>query len=131
MLKEEIKSKYQDLRRLKKDYLFYLDQLKENIPEDLFQRILEYITNRSIVVLCVKESNLKRKINELETPLLTALSVDRSVVENLSSRVLTNEEIDCLAQGLDYGLVPNLLGTVDPLRAHGDSVAFQNAEIPI
>ncbi|CAF1216804.1 unnamed protein product, partial [Rotaria sordida] len=34
------------------------------------------------------------------------LGVDRNVVENLSSRILSNDENDYLAHGLDYGLVP-------------------------
>ncbi|CAF5044998.1 unnamed protein product, partial [Rotaria magnacalcarata] len=30
-------------------------------------------------------------------------TVDPAVVTNLSTRILSNDEIDCLANGLDYG----------------------------
>ncbi|CAF4343843.1 unnamed protein product, partial [Rotaria magnacalcarata] len=48
-------------------------------------------------------------------------TVDPAVVTNLSTRILSNDEIDCLANGLDYGLVPKRF---DEMNAVGNIEQF-------
>ncbi|CAF4725681.1 unnamed protein product, partial [Rotaria sp. Silwood1] len=62
--------------------------------------------NRSRAVLYVKEGNLQRKINSFRAGRRRVPRVDGNVVKNLSSRTLSHDETECLAHGLDYGLVP-------------------------
>ncbi|CAF1487170.1 unnamed protein product [Rotaria sp. Silwood1] len=54
----------------------------------------------------MKEDNLQRKINSFQSHQRRVPRIDRNVVKNLSSRILSHDETDCLAHGLDYGLVP-------------------------
>ncbi|CAF4308954.1 unnamed protein product, partial [Rotaria sp. Silwood2] len=106
LLRAEIGFKYRDLRILRKNYIRHLDELKIYIPDNVFQHVSNYIINRSRAVLYVKEDNLQRKINSLRAGHRRAPRVDRNVVKNLSSRTLSHDETECLAHGLDYGLVP-------------------------
>ena len=106
LLNVEISSKYRDLGICKNNYVFFLDELKKTIPDNVLQHVLEYIINRSDAVLFEKEKNLKEKMDAFEQYDRKICPVDRNVVINLSSRVLSNEEIDCLAHGLDFGLIP-------------------------
>ncbi|CAF2853770.1 unnamed protein product [Rotaria sp. Silwood2] len=86
--------------------MYRMDELKKSIPENIFEHVSEYIVNRSRAILYVKEDTLQRKINSFELGQRRVPRVDRNVVKNLSSRILSNDETDCLAHGLDYGLVP-------------------------
>jgi hypothetical protein len=106
LLNVEIDAKYRELNISRKSYSYFLNELKQSIPDNVFNHILEYIINRSRALLFEKEVDLEQKIYSLEFYQKKVYPVDRSVVNNLSSRVLTNEEIDCLAHGLDYGLIP-------------------------
>ncbi|CAF2662000.1 unnamed protein product [Rotaria sp. Silwood2] len=106
LLRAEIGFKYRDLRILKKNYIHHLDELKKHIPDNVFQHVSNYIINRSHAVLYGKESNLQRKIDSFRAGRRRVPRVDRNVVKNLSSRTLSHDETECLAHGLDYGLVP-------------------------
>ena len=106
LLVEEIRLKYKDWNRWKKIYSYHLNQMKEILPEDLLKRVLDYISDRSIAVLCVKDSTLTKKLDALKQSMIVIEKVNRHVVKNFSTRKLSDEEIQCLAHGLDYGLVP-------------------------
>ncbi|CAF1416294.1 unnamed protein product, partial [Rotaria sordida] len=86
--------------------MYHLNELEKNIPDNIFQHISKYIINRSRVLLYAKEDNLQRKINSFQLRQRRVPRVDRNVVKNLSSRILSHDETNCLAHGLDYGLVP-------------------------
>ena len=104
LLNAEINSKYRDLNISKRNYFYFLDELKQHIPDNVFQHVSKYIINRSRAVLYRKKRNLEKKFTSYELRQTRVCRVDRKVVKNLSSRVLLNEEIDLLARGLDYGL---------------------------
>ena len=89
--------------------------MKEIIPEDLLKRVLDYISDRSIAVLCVKEYNLKKKLHALEESNPVTDRVNPNVVKNFSSRSLSREEIQCLVHGLDYGLIPKKIDDMNIL----------------
>jgi hypothetical protein len=109
LLKAEMNSKYREVNILKNDYYYFLNELKKYIPDNVFQHILNYIFNRSRAVLYVKETNLEEKFNSLKQCEKKTYPVDRNVVKNLSSRVLSEEEADCLAHGLDMVFFLNML----------------------
>ena len=60
-----------------------------------------------------KEYKMNKKLHAHNTNHQERKGVDRKVVVNLSSRVLANEETDCLANGLDFGLVPRRVDDMD------------------
>ncbi|CAF1492766.1 unnamed protein product [Adineta steineri] len=113
LLNVEINSKYRELNFYKNNYMFFLDELKKTIPENVLQHVSEYIKNRSDAVLFAKEKNLKEKMEAFEIYDDKIYRVDRNIVKNLSSRILTDEEIDCLAHGLDFGLIPKNVDDMD------------------
>ncbi|CAF2442037.1 unnamed protein product [Rotaria sp. Silwood2] len=49
---------------------------------------------------------MERKINSFRASHRRIPRIDRNVVKNLSSRTLSQDETECLAHELDYGLVP-------------------------
>ena len=71
------------------------------------------------------------KLNRYRVHLKPNRTVDREVVKNLSTRILSDEEIDCLAHGLDYGLLPrhfdnmNAVGNIERFF-HTVTNIFQN-----
>ncbi|CAF4137713.1 unnamed protein product [Rotaria magnacalcarata] len=53
-----------------------------------------------------KENTLKNKLWNLGVGDEYFESNDPEVITNLSSRVISDEEVQCLTNGLDYGLIP-------------------------
>ncbi|CAF4873705.1 unnamed protein product [Rotaria sp. Silwood2] len=86
--------------------MYHLNELKKDIPDNIFQHISKYIINHSRALLYMKEDNLQRKINSFQSRQRRVPRIDRNVVKILSSRILSHDETDCLARGLDYGIVP-------------------------
>jgi hypothetical protein len=102
----QIDLKYRDFRKVKQEYLASLDLLKNSISDDLFKHLKEVIVYISIPLLQVKEYKMSQKLNSYVKPIKPKSPTDRKIVNNLSSRVLSNEETDCLANGLEFGLLP-------------------------
>ena len=102
----QIDLKYRDFRKVKQEYLASLDLLKNSISDDLFKHLKEVIIYISIPLLQEKEYKMSQKLNSYVKPVKPKGPTNRKIVNNLSSRVLSNEETDCLANGLEFGLLP-------------------------
>jgi len=60
-----------------------------------------------------KEEKLKKKLLSLNPVNKSTCTNNAKVVTNLSSRVLSNEEVLCLANGLDYSLPPKYIDSIN------------------
>jgi len=115
----QIDLKYRDLRKANKEYDTSLDLLKSCTSDLLFEHLKEVIVYISIWLLQKKEDNMNVKFQSYDGYVIPQNTVDRKVVKNLSSRVLSNDETDCLANGLDFGLLPrpvndmNVIGNIE------------------
>ena len=72
-------------------------------------------------VIKQKEDTIEKKLHNHLIHLQQNQAVNQKVVKNLSTRILSNDEVDCLAHGLDYSLVPkhfdeiNTVGNIEQL----------------
>ncbi|CAF1150125.1 unnamed protein product [Adineta steineri] len=105
----QIGIKYRDFRKVKQDYLSQFALLKNSTSDDLFKYLKEVIIYISISLLQEKEYKINRKLHSYVQPIKTKRPVDRKIVNNLSSRVLSNEKTHCIANGLEFGLFASRL----------------------
>jgi hypothetical protein len=76
-------------------------------PPEMFQNLQQIIIDLCRPMIAAKQETVERKLNYFSQRSTTRTPiVDRTVVSNISSRLLSNDEVDCLAHGLDYNLVP-------------------------
>ena len=104
-LNAEINYKYRHLYNVKKLYRSSINLLQQYCSEDLFQNLRQIITTICCSLLKEKEETLEKKNSYCRRTKLKH-TVDQKVVTNLSKRVLSSVEIECLAHGLDYSLLP-------------------------
>ncbi|CAF3862070.1 unnamed protein product, partial [Rotaria sp. Silwood1] len=121
LLNAEIDYKYQHLNNVKTSYQTSLNLLRECCPENIFQSLQEIITTICKPILDKKKQTIENKLYKLGYVNEPKCNVDRGVVKNLSTRILSDDEIDCLAHGLDYGLLPR---NFDNMNAAGNIERF-------
>ncbi|CAF2089499.1 unnamed protein product [Rotaria magnacalcarata] len=83
-----------------------LDTLCELISYRVFEHLHRMVILFAARLLEEKENTLKNKLWNLGVGDEYFESNDPEVVTNLSSRVISDEEVQCLTNGLDYGLIP-------------------------
>ncbi|CAF4389133.1 unnamed protein product [Rotaria sp. Silwood2] len=133
LLNVEINYKYQHLNRLKKMYRYSASLLQQYCFGDLFERIQQIITTICCPIIKEKEETVERKLFGHSLCTQQRYYVDRKVVKNLSARILLDDEIDCLANGLDYGLVSRrfdemgAVGNIEQFSHHVPDI-FQHHE---
>ncbi|CAF4006103.1 unnamed protein product, partial [Adineta steineri] len=92
----QIGIKYRDFRKVTQEYLSQFALLKNK-----------------------KEYKINRKLYSYVKPMKKKCPIDRKIVNNLSNRVLSDEETDCLANDLEFGLLPhrvddmNIIGNIE------------------
>ncbi len=106
LLNAEINYKYQHLNKLKGMYRSSIILLQQYCSEDLFEQLQEIIQTTCRSPIKEKEQTIEKKLYGHSIRTQPKLTVDPNVVRNLSARVLSNDEINCLAHGLDYALLP-------------------------
>ena len=106
LLNVEINYKYQHLNKLKKMYRYTTNLLQQYCFGNMFERLQQIITTICQPLIQTKEQTIEKKLQGHLLRIQRQRTVDPKVVKNLSSRILSDDEIDCLANGLDYGLVP-------------------------
>ncbi|CAF1424651.1 unnamed protein product [Adineta steineri] len=109
----QIDIKYRDFRKAKQEYLASLDLLQNIIPDDLFKHLKEVIIYISLPLLQEKEYKMNQKLCSYVKRIKPKAPINRKIVTNLSSRVLSNEETECLANGLEFALVPRRLDDIN------------------
>ncbi|CAF1073312.1 unnamed protein product [Rotaria magnacalcarata] len=103
LLSAEINHKYKHLNKLKKMYQYSVTVLQQYCHGDLFERLQQIITLICCPLIKTKEQDIEEKLHGHLLRTAPKHTVDPAVVTNLSTRILSNDEIDCLANGLDYG----------------------------
>ncbi|CAF3195184.1 unnamed protein product [Rotaria socialis] len=121
LLNAEINYKYKHLNKLKKMYQYSVTVLQQYCPGDLFERLQQIITLICCPLIKTKEQDIEEKLHRHLLRTAPKHTVDPTVVTNQSTRILSNDEIDCLANGLDYGLVPKRF---DEMNAVGNIEQF-------
>ena len=121
LLNAEINYKYQHLNKLKKMYRSSNTLLQQCCSDDLFQRLQQIITTICCPLIKTKKDTVERKLYGHFLRIKSQHNINPKVVRNLSTRILSNDEVDCLANGLDYGLVPRRF---DEMRAVGNVEQF-------
>ena len=106
LLKAEITYKYQHLNQVKKWYRNSNNLLEQHCSGNLFEDLQQIIIDICRPLIQQKETTTERKLNNYCQRTTAKQTLDREVVKNLSSGILSNDEIDCLAHGLHYGLLP-------------------------
>jgi hypothetical protein len=119
LLNAEINYKHQHLRNCKRSYEASYNTLQESCPEPICQRLQEIIITVCKPILNNKKTTIEKKLHKLGFYNEPKSMVDRKVVKNLSTKTLSEDKIDCLAHGLDYGLLPkrfdnmNAIGNIE------------------
>lgn len=122
LLNSKISHKHRHLDKMKKMYRYSIRSLAECCSPDLFESLKRTIIARCAPLLLEKEAKIKKKLSVYCRYFAKRKpSVNREVVTNLSARILSDEELDCLAHGLDYGLVPRRF---DEMNAVGNIEQF-------
>lgn len=106
LLKAEINHKYQHLREVTKSYHSSISLLRQCCPDEVFQNVQQIITTICSPALKKKEQTIENKLLKYSRGTKPKSTTDPNVVRNFSARILSRDEIDCLAHGLDYSLVP-------------------------
>ncbi|CAF4292929.1 unnamed protein product, partial [Adineta steineri] len=106
LLNAEIDYKYQHHNNVKTSYETSLSLLKERCSESIFQQLQEILITVCKPILDKKKETIEKKLRALGYFGELKPKVDRDVVKNLSTRILSDDQIDCLAHGLDFGLLP-------------------------
>jgi hypothetical protein len=81
----------------------------------------QIITTICCPLIKTKKDTVERKLYGHFLRIKSQHNINPKVVRNLSTRILSNDEVDCLANGLDYGLVPRRF---DEMRAVGNVEQF-------
>ncbi|CAF1002223.1 unnamed protein product [Adineta steineri] len=116
--------KYRNFHKAKQEYLASLDLLKNIISDGLFKHLKEVILYISLAVLQEKEYRINRKLYPYVKLIKPKTPINRKIITNLSNRVLTNKEADCLVNDLEYGLVSrrvddmNVISNAEQLFRH-------------
>jgi hypothetical protein len=121
LLNAEINYKYQHLNKTKKMYRYSTTCLQQYCPGDLFERLQEIIITICSPLIKSKKETVENKIHGHSLRVQPQHPVDRKVVKNLSARILSDDQIECLAHGLDYGLLPRRF---DEMSAVGNIEQF-------
>ena len=103
----ELNSKYKLLSQLKRQHCYSYYLLKDYIPVEIFTDATHSISTQIEYFVKIKHETHEKKLSMLiEKQKPVKSSLDTSVVNNLSSRNLKDEERECLAHGLEFGLLP-------------------------
>ncbi|CAF1444218.1 unnamed protein product [Adineta steineri] len=121
LLKAEIDHKYQHFNKLKKMHQSSIISLQQCCPGDLFERLQKIIIDVCSPLIKSKEQTVEDKLYRHTLLTESQHKFNRKVVRNLSTRILSDDEIGCLANGLDYGLVPKRF---DEMSAVGNIEQF-------
>ncbi|CAF4387530.1 unnamed protein product [Rotaria sp. Silwood2] len=113
LLNVEIDAKRKKLNELKIIYVSSLDHLRELSSADLFEHFFEIIISECSQLIDEKRRTLNKKLLSLCPVNNSTRYYNAKVVTNLSSRVLSNEELICLANGLDYSLPPKSINSMN------------------
>ncbi|CAF2534635.1 unnamed protein product [Rotaria sp. Silwood2] len=113
LLNVEIDGKRKKLNELKELYESSLDEIRELSPADFFEHLYQIIILDCARLLEEKQRTLNKKLLSLSPVNNSARFYNPKVVTNLSSRVLSNEELICLANGLDYSLPPKSISSMN------------------
>ncbi|CAF1441093.1 unnamed protein product [Rotaria magnacalcarata] len=105
-LNVEIDWKYQYFYRTKIEYESWLNWLRELVSCRLFEHLYLMVVKYCRPLLKKKENVLQGKLWNLGVRYECYEVNDSKVVQNLSTRIVSDEEIQCLANGLGYGLIP-------------------------
>ncbi|CAF3249837.1 unnamed protein product [Rotaria sp. Silwood2] len=104
LLNVEINVKHKKLNELKKMYELSVNQLRELSSPDFFEHLYELSVSKCSGLIDKKRTTLNKKLLSLSPVNSSSHNYNSKFVTNLSSRVLSNEELICLANGLDYSL---------------------------
>ncbi len=121
LLNVEIDWKYRESNKLKKIYQSSLNLLRELSSTDFFDHLYGIILFECSHLLKRKENTLNRKLSSMNPVKNSTEIFNPKAVTNLSSRVLSQEETLCLANGLDYSLRPK---DIDSMNIAGNVETF-------
>ena len=122
LLKSEIDEKYRHLHKIRKLHHSSVQVLEQGCLPEVFQNLQQIIIDLCRPMIAAKQETIERKLNYFSRRSTTRKPiVDRTVVSNISSRLLSNDEVDCLSHGLDYNLVPQRF---DDMNAVGNIEQF-------
>ncbi|CAF4673899.1 unnamed protein product [Rotaria sp. Silwood1] len=113
LLNVEINAKRKKLNDLKIMYESSLNRLRELSSADFFEHLFEIIVSECSYLIDEKRRILNKKLLSLCPVNNSTRYYNAKVVTNLSSRVLSNEELICLANGLDYSLPPKSINSMN------------------
>jgi len=114
LLNAEIKYKHQHLRNLKKSYQESISTLQTLCPNDIIQRLHEIITTICKSVIVKKKQTIEKKLNKLGFVKEPKNVLDRSrVITDLTNNKVSPDQLDVLAHGLDYSLLPKQFDTLN------------------
>lgn len=102
-------------------YKSSLHVLQEHCFDDLFKSLQQIIPAVCASLIKSKEETVEKKLYNHSIPSQQRHTSDLKVVKNFSARVLSKDEVDCLSQDLDYGLVPKHF---DEMNAVGNIEQF-------
>jgi hypothetical protein len=122
LLKTEIDAKYRHLQKIKKLYHSSVRTLEQKCSPELFQNLQQIIIDLCQPMIEEKQLTIEKKLDFHSRRSITSkFAVDRTVVSNISSRVLSKDEINCLTHDLDYDIVPERF---DDMNAVGNIEQF-------
>ncbi|CAF4263803.1 unnamed protein product, partial [Rotaria sordida] len=90
-----------------------LNHVRELSSTDFFEHFFEIIISECLYLTDKKRRTLNKKLLSLGPVNNSTRYYNVKVVSNLSSRVLSNEELICLANGLDYSLAPKSINSMN------------------
>ncbi|CAF4169684.1 unnamed protein product [Rotaria sordida] len=113
LLNVEIDAKRKKLNDLKIMYKFSLNHLRELSSADFFEHLFQIMMSECSYLINKKRRTLNKKLLSLCSINNSTRYYNAKVVTNLSSRVLSDEELICLANGLDYCLPPKSINSMN------------------
>ncbi|CAF4905386.1 unnamed protein product, partial [Rotaria sp. Silwood2] len=94
-------------------YELSVNQLRELSSPDFFEHLYELSVSECSGFIDKKRNTLNKKLLSLSPVNSSTHYYNAKVVTNLSSRILSNEELICLANGLDYSLPPKFINSIN------------------
>ncbi|KAK7893340.1 hypothetical protein WMY93_022492 [Mugilogobius chulae] len=141
MLNERIRENNVSIKKFKNRAEFLEDKLSNIIPEEIGNRVKNFIQTAQLaqhskskerqikkfnILLSRKRRDQERKEEKLGNSQKGAESIKNNWVRNLSDRMLTQAEKDVLSKGLNFAVTSNHIPTVDFITATEAAIKKNN-----